>query len=81
MEIRQFDYIDPTGKSYPIERRENRIDIAVFDYSRDIKKNCEACHNQAINLSCPPHSPYFPDYIANTKMADVICFRIPLSKF
>jgi predicted metal-binding protein len=81
MEIREFVHIDAAGSSYRIERLENRLEVSAFEYDRQIKKSCEGCRNHTVNLSCPPHSPYFPDYIENAKAADVICFRVPLDKF
>lgn len=81
MEIREFEHTDAAGNSYRIERLENRLDVSAFEWDRQIKKNCEGCRNHTVNLSCPPHSPYFPDYVENTKAATVICFRVPLNKF
>jgi predicted metal-binding protein len=80
MEIREFEHTDASGISYQIERFENRFDIGAFEFDLKIKKDCEGCQNHTVNLSCPPHSPYFPDYVADAKKADVICFRVPLEK-
>lgn len=81
METREFIHTDAAGNSYRIERLENRLDVSAFEYDRRIKKNCKECKNHTVNLSCPPHSPYFPDYVENLKEATVISFRVPLANF
>jgi predicted metal-binding protein len=81
MEIREFEHSDEAGNPYQIKRFKNRVDVAVIEYSEQIKHNCEGCNNYKNNLSCPPHSPYFPDYVGASKTAAIICFRVPLDKF
>jgi predicted metal-binding protein len=66
--------------SYLVERFERDIDSSEFDYQKE-RLGCEACPKVGTNLACPPHSPYFQDYVGQNTKAKVICFRISLEQF
>ncbi|MDT8316750.1 MAG: DUF2284 domain-containing protein [bacterium] len=61
-----------------MERHEKLLPIADFDVSLKYKDNCLACPNYGKNLSCPPFSPAFSEYLRKAKEAKVICLRLPL---
>lgn len=71
--------IDANGVSYLIERFERLVSVGDIEYRRDNKIGCEACPRYARgNLACPPHSPYFPEYIGNAVSARVLSYRVYL---
>jgi len=75
-----FEYIDAGDSKYYVERLENTIRVSEIDCDEH-KVGCQACKKYAMNLACPPYSPYFPEYVRGMRTAKVICFRIPLEQF
>jgi predicted metal-binding protein len=63
-----------------IKRHEVLLPLGEFEFSQKVKDQCLSCSTYAKNLSCPPHSPDFIDYIGNAKEAKVICMRLPLER-
>lgn len=61
-----------------IKRHEKLLPIADFDVSLKYKDNCLTCPSYGNNLSCPPFSPGFSEYLRTAKKAKVICLRLPL---
>jgi predicted metal-binding protein len=73
-------------KKYPdrtcyYERYETSMAMSDFEYGEEFKRYCEECNNYTKNLSCPPYSPFFPEYIGEAKEARVICLRTPLAYY
>lgn len=72
-----IEHIDNRGSAYLIERFERLVTVDSLEYRRENKISCEACPRYARgNLACPPHSPYFPDYIEGSDRALVLCYRV-----
>jgi predicted metal-binding protein len=63
------------------ERYESVLPVHQFVYDNSFKLACETCPNYQKNLSCPPHSPHFNEYLGLLNMARVICIRIPQEFF
>jgi len=63
------------------ERHEAVIAVNDLDFKIKYKNNCINCPEYGKNLSCPPYSPSFKDFVGSRKMAKVICFRTPLDYF
>lgn len=61
-----------------IKRHEKLLPIDEFDAGLKYKDNCLTCPNYGKNLSCPPFSPAFNEYLRRAKKAKVICLRLPL---
>lgn len=74
------DYSD-SRMPMPYERFETILPIARFDQDQKVKMACESCPNYRRNLSCPPYSPTFQDYLGGFNTARVICIRIPQETF
>ncbi|MDH3974760.1 MAG: DUF2284 domain-containing protein [Deltaproteobacteria bacterium] len=62
------------------ERHEATIPVSHFDFRMQFKDNCLNCPEYGKNLSCPPHSPGFKDFIGGLEQAKVICLRLSLDK-
>jgi predicted metal-binding protein len=67
------------GLSSPLvyERYESVLPVQEFVHNPGFRLACETCPNYLKNLSCPPHSPVFEDYLNEMQSARVICLRIP----
>lgn len=63
------------------ERYEAVMPVSGFVYERKFRLACETCPNYLKNLSCPPYSPFFEEYLEGSKTATVLCFRIPQEYF
>jgi len=61
-----------------VERHEAVIPITEIDFKMKYKDNCLSCPEYGKNLSCPPFSPGFHDFVGNLNRAKVICLRMPL---
>lgn len=68
-------------RSGGFERYEATIPVSDFDFRIEYKNNCINCPEYGKNLSCPPYSPGFQDFIGHRKMAKIICLRTPLDYF
>lgn len=62
IKVSVFEHTDESG-SYYIERYEQLAKVSDIEYGQGIKSSCEACKKYGANLSCPPYSPYFPEYV------------------
>lgn len=72
-----IEHIDAGGSAYLIERFERLVTVDSLEYRRENKIGCEPCPRyERGNLACPPHSPCFPDYIAGSDRALVLCYRV-----
>lgn len=56
------------------------VDMADIEYGRAFKEACRACPTYGKNFACPPHSPFFPEFVGRATRAEVICIRLPLAK-
>lgn len=72
--------VEPEGDP-AFERYEAQVPVSRFLYSHEIKRACEGCPNLGYTLSCPPESPYFPDYVSRAAAATVISFRAEIDHF
>ncbi|MGA1842056.1 MAG: DUF2284 domain-containing protein [bacterium] len=75
------EYQDTSGASLFYEQYETIIPISSFDHAKKYKIACEACNKFGKNLSCPPYSPYFPEYLNTQNYAKVLCIRMPQEYF
>ena len=75
------EYADDTGTTLYYERYETIISVSSFDHAQKNKIACEACHKYGKNFACPPHSPYFPEYLDAQNYAKVLCIRMPQEYF
>lgn len=57
------------------------VPVQSIAYGHDREAACGTCPNLGKNLSCPPFSPSFPDYIKDARRAQVICVRLPAACF
>lgn len=74
-----LELADGTGILY--ERYTNSINISDFEYGLEYKDLCAACPEHGKRLSCPPHSPSFPEHVGGARRARVICVRFPRAYF
>jgi predicted metal-binding protein len=70
------DYIDQSGKPLFYEHYSRIIPLAFFEFGDEIKSQCVGCPNHGGNLSCPPYSPSFLDYVGDVQQVLVICIRL-----
>jgi predicted metal-binding protein len=70
-----LELIDEAGTHISYERYESVISLARFEYGDRYKRLCEPCPEYGNRFSCPPHSPYFPNYVEGARKARVICVR------
>ncbi len=57
------------------------LPVAEFNRKKKFKYGCKGCPVHGKNLSCPPYSPGFTQYLGTPAMAKVICIRMPLVSF
>jgi len=69
------------GETLYYERFETIVPVSVLDHAKKNKIACEACHKFGKNLACPPHSPYFSEYLEGQIFAKVLCIRMPQEYF
>jgi len=81
MRVEIHEYIDDSGATVYYERHETALTLSGFDHGKEYKALCEACPKHGKNLSCPPYSPRFQNYVGNAKMGRVICVRFPTEHF
>jgi predicted metal-binding protein len=77
----ELELVDDSGNRIAYERYTNSVPLADFVYGLQYKDLCGACPEHGKRLSCPPHSPFFPDYIGKAREALVICVRFPGESF
>ncbi len=75
------EHKDAAGTTLYYEQYEAVISVSSFDHAEKYKIACEACHKFGKNFACPPHSPYFPDYLVEQRYARVLCVRMPQEYF
>ena len=80
-EVTVKEYNDASGATLYYEQYETIIPIFSFDHAEKYKVACEACHKFGKNFACPPHSPYFPNYLEKQSYAKVLCVRMPQEYF
>jgi predicted metal-binding protein len=78
--MREINGSNETDRPLRIFKYQNRLSIAVVEYSARIKRECETCKNYQRNFSCPPHSPFFPAHAGGAREIEVLCYRTPLIK-
>lgn len=78
-EIREL--IDDSGVPIRYERYSVEADVTDFEYGLRYKGLCEACPEYGKRFSCPPRSPFFPEYIGEARKAVVVCVRFPREFF
>jgi predicted metal-binding protein len=81
LKIELVKYRTDSDRTYYYERYETTMAVSDFEYGQEFKRYCQECSNYQKNLSCPPYSPYFPDYVGESTRARVICLRIPLAYY
>jgi predicted metal-binding protein len=75
VEVLKIDEGLPSSLIY--ERYEAVLPVQQFVHNPGFRLACETCPNYLKNLSCPPYSPVFKDYLNEMQKARVICLRIP----
>ena len=81
MKIELIPYKKDADRTCYYERYETTMAVSDFEYGEEFKDYCRECSNYRKNLSCPPYSPYFPDYVDKSTKARVICLRTPLAYY
>jgi len=76
-----LEFVDDSGTRITYERYTNDVCVSDFEYGPRYKQLCGACPEHGKRLSCPPHSPFFPDYVSKAQKAHVICVRFPAENF
>lgn len=74
------EYEHENGDIFCYERYEAVIPVGGIERETS-KIGCQACHKYGKNLACPPHSPYFDEYVGDASQAMVICIRMPQDYF
>ena len=72
-----LEFTDESGARIPYEKYSAEMDVADLLYGPEYKELCGACPEHGKRLSCPPYSPFFPEYVGKTRRATVICVRFP----
>lgn len=68
---------DDSGAALRYEKYVAETDVSGFEYGLQYKALCETCPEHGKRFSCPPHSPFFPEYVGEARKAIVICVRFP----
>lgn len=68
---------DDSGTAVRYEKYVAETDVSSFEYGLHYKTLCETCPEHGKRFSCPPHSPFFPEYVGKAQKAIVICVRFP----
>jgi predicted metal-binding protein len=76
-----LELTDDAGAIVRYEHYSAEMDVADFEYDIRYKELCGACPEQGRRFSCPPYSPFFPDYIEKAEKANVFCVRFPREFF
>lgn len=69
------------GTRVAFERLEARVTTASIRGEVEIKRACGLCPNFDKNFGCPPYSPLFDEWAAETTQARLICLRAKTSAF
>lgn len=77
MKKETLEHIDESGARIAYERYSTEMKVSDLVYALEYKKLCEACPEHGKRLSCPPYSPFFPDYLGPAQRATVVCVRFP----
>ena len=81
MKKETLELVEETGKHIAYERFESIVSLTRFEYGDRYKHLCEPCPEYGKRFSCPPHSPYFPEFVASARKARVICIRFDARHF
>jgi predicted metal-binding protein len=76
-----IEQVERSGRRICYERYEGIVDVIDIGHCSEYRVACERCPQHGKNLSCPPHSPAFMQYLEGEKRARVICLRLPLEYF
>jgi predicted metal-binding protein len=76
-----LEFINEAGAKVFYERYEGEFPLSFIEQDKKFKMACEVCEKFGKNLSCPPFSPTFGDYVKDDEKAKVICLRIPQEYF
>lgn len=79
--VEVIEYIDGTGRVILYEHYEGTVALSDINHGSQYKLPCEGCPKYGKNLSCPPYSPSFLQYIQGAKRVKVVCMRIPTTYF
>jgi predicted metal-binding protein len=79
VEIREIN--EESHSSLIYEWYEAVLPVNQFLHEKKFRLACETCPNYQKNLSCPPYSPYFEEYLGHLNTAKVICIRLPQEYF
>jgi predicted metal-binding protein len=74
------EIISSVGTILHFERYERFIPMAEIEHAQRFRDMCGTCPHYGKNLSCPPNTPEFIDYIGQAGLARVLCFRVFLDK-
>jgi predicted metal-binding protein len=80
-EVTVNEYNDTSGTTLYYEQYESIVPVSSFDHAEKYKVACEACRKFGKNFACPPHSPYFFEYLKTQSYAKVLCIRMPQEYF
>ena len=72
-----LELVDGSETRIPYERYSCGVNVADFEYGLHYKGLCAACPEHGKRFSCPPYSPFFPEYIGKAHRAWVVCVRFP----
>jgi predicted metal-binding protein len=76
-----IETVDESGKSVFYEKYTAITGVSDFEWGPRYKGFCEACPEFGKRFSCPPHSPFFLEYVGEARKAIVICVRFPGEQF
>lgn len=76
-----MELIDEPGRRIAYERYVSVVSLTTFEYGDRYKRLCEPCPEYGKRFSCPPHSPYFPQFVEGMHRARVICVRFHARDF
>lgn len=78
MNSQDFEIINSVGGIFRAERYERFLPITEIGHSARFREMCRSCPRYGKNLSCPPNTPDFIEYVGAASLARVICFRVYL---
>ena len=75
--VEVLEFTTESGSTVFYERYEGEFPLSFIEQDKKFKMACEVCEKYGKNLSCPPFSPTFNDYLKGYRKAKVLCLRIP----
>ncbi|MBI2849908.1 MAG: DUF2284 domain-containing protein [Chloroflexi bacterium] len=79
MKSQPFEFINSLVEILRAERYERFLPVAEIEHSRRFQEMCRTCPRYGKNLSCPPNTPDFIEYVGESSLARIICFQIYLA--